>query len=118
MAVYRLPQSEEPETTKTIERDEKPVPIERLLEAIGNDENIAELLSDKTLEMIGARVVEDFEDDKASREAWEDRSAEAIDLAMQVRQVKTTPWENCSNVKFPLLTIAAADGTIFLRRQK
>jgi chaperonin GroES len=30
-----------------------------------------------------------------------------LDMAMQVRETKNFPWPNASNVKFPLLTVAA-----------
>ena len=31
----------------------------------------------------------------------------AMDFALQVQKVKSFPWPNCSNVVFPLITIAA-----------
>jgi chaperonin GroES len=45
--------------------------------------------------------------DKASRKQWEDRNDAAMNLAMQVSEPKNFPWPGCSNVVFPLVTIAA-----------
>lgn len=69
--------------------------------------NIAELLDDKKLAGIGAEAQRGYEEDKESRASWEEWYAESLKLALQVMEEKTTPWPKCSNVKFPLLTIAA-----------
>lgn len=69
--------------------------------------NIAELLTEDDLAMIGSRVVLDYGKDLTSREDWEDRMAVAMELALQMMENKSFPWEGSSNVKFPLITIAA-----------
>jgi chaperonin GroES len=69
--------------------------------------NVAELLSDDDLTTVGNSVWEDWEVDKQSRADWEDKTAESMKLALQVVEQKTFPWENASNVKFPIVTIAA-----------
>jgi len=69
--------------------------------------NIAEMLDDYTLNKIGGRVVSEFENDKNSRTMWEKRVEEAMQLALQVAEAKSFPWSGASNVKFPLITIAA-----------
>ena len=69
--------------------------------------NIAELLSEKDLEAIGHQVVLDFDTDVNSRSDWEKKMEGAMKLALQVVDQKTFPWPGASNVKFPLLTIAA-----------
>lgn len=69
--------------------------------------NIAEKLSDDFLNDLGAKVLEDYHTDKKSREEWEKRNRDAIKLALQVVEKKTTPFIGASNVKFPLVTIAA-----------
>lgn len=69
--------------------------------------NLAEELSDDDLSTLGADVVRSFEQDKTSRYDWERRTEEAMKLALQVVEEKSFPWPNASNVKFPLITIAA-----------
>lgn len=69
--------------------------------------NIAELLSEDELSVIGQMVHDEWQLDLNSRSEWESKTAEALKLAMQVSETKTFPWENASNVKFPILTVAA-----------
>jgi chaperonin GroES len=69
--------------------------------------NIANLLSKDDLETIGMQVVRDFDNDLMSRSSWEKRTEASLKLALQVTENKNFPWANASNVKFPLITIAA-----------
>jgi len=69
--------------------------------------NVAEFLSDEDREAIGREVIHNFDIDKRSREDWEKRTEEALKLALQVVEEKSFPWPNASNIKFPLITIAA-----------
>ena len=69
--------------------------------------NIANLLSKDDLETIGMQVVKDFDNDLLSRNSWEKRTEASLKLALQVVENKNFPWANASNVKFPLITIAA-----------
>lgn len=77
------------------------------LENIIQSPNVAKDLSKEQLAFIGTAAVEGYKVDRGSRSEWEQRNAKAIKLALQVQELKNFPWENCSNVKFPLLTIAA-----------
>jgi len=52
-------------------------------------------------------VVEGYKRDKQTRAAWERRNEAGMDLALQVQKAKTFPWPDCSNIAFPLVTIAA-----------
>lgn len=69
--------------------------------------NLAEELSDHDLTLIGNAVWDEWQIDSVSRMEWENRTADAMKLAMQVMEEKTFPWENASNVKFPVVTLAA-----------
>ena len=69
--------------------------------------NLAETLDESELARIGQTVVEEFEIDLTSRADWEKAARKNMKLAMQVREAKNTPWPNASNVKFPLITVAA-----------
>jgi chaperonin GroES len=69
--------------------------------------NLAEELDSSALTTIGSRVVTEYTMDKESRSEWEKRVENAMNLALQVAQQKSFPWPNASNIKFPLVTIAA-----------
>jgi len=69
--------------------------------------NIAEMLTDEELNHIGYNVTYEFNIDKESRSQWEKRVEEAMKLALQVAEAKSFPWSGASNVKFPLITMAA-----------
>ena len=80
--------------------------IQQLLE-FTQIQNLCDYISDDELLKLGRKVVEDAELDESSREDWMKRSEKAMDMALQVVDTKTFPWENASNVKTPLLTEAA-----------
>lgn len=69
--------------------------------------NLADQFSESDLGKIGGWAAECFRRDKESRAAWERRTSAALELAMQVQTEKTFPWPDCSNIIFPLVTIAA-----------
>jgi chaperonin GroES len=69
--------------------------------------NICERLSTEDLQKISAWTWDGFIRDKASRRQWEQRNSAAMDLAMQIQAAKNFPWPNCSNIIFPLVSIAA-----------
>ncbi len=77
------------------------------IEDLMKSQNIAEGMDDGQLQKIGLRCKQDYDEDKTSRTQWETWYAEALKLALQVKEKKTFPWVDASNVKFPLLTIAA-----------
>ena len=69
--------------------------------------NIADLLCKEDLATIGGQISKDFDNDLMSRSSWEKRTETSLKLALQVAENKNFPWANASNVKFPLITIAA-----------
>ena len=69
--------------------------------------NLVDLLDDKTVRDIGEQCLRDFDTDMQSRGDWDERNADALKLALQVREDKSFPWQGAANVKFPLLSIAA-----------
>lgn len=69
-------------------------------------ENLAEHIPNEKLEVIGSKVHAKYLEDKQSRREWEERNAEALKIALQVKEEKSFPWQNSSNVKYPLLTMA------------
>jgi chaperonin GroES len=77
------------------------------LEKIMAATNAAEMIKKEDLAEIGEAVVEDFLTDDKTRDGWKAQYIGATKLALQIAERKTTPWEGASNVKFPLLTVAA-----------
>lgn len=69
--------------------------------------NLCDRFSDEDLQKIGEWCYECYERDLDSRKDWLRRSEAALDLAMQVQKDKTFPWQGCSNIIFPLVTIGA-----------
>lgn len=69
--------------------------------------NLCSRFTETDLAKIGAAVHEGYRADKQSRTRWEKRNEAGMDLALQVSKGKSFPWEGCSNVAFPLVTIAA-----------
>jgi len=69
--------------------------------------NIAEMLSEDDRHSLGMTVAQNFESDLFSRADWETKTEASMKLALQVMENKNWPWPNASNVKFPLVTIAA-----------
>lgn len=69
--------------------------------------NLTDRFSPEDLLAIGEYVWESYKSDLQSREPWLRRTSAAMDLAMQAQKDKSFPWPGCSNIAFPLVTIAA-----------
>jgi len=69
--------------------------------------NICNRFSEEDLAAISDQVMRTYEMDVNSRIDWSRRTEAGLDLAMQLQQSKSFPWHNCSNIAFPLITIAA-----------
>jgi chaperonin GroES len=69
--------------------------------------NLTGRFSDDDLTALGNYIWEGYDRDSFSRQKWEKRTQAAMDLAVQVQKEKNFPWPGCSNVAFPLVTIAA-----------
>ena len=69
--------------------------------------NLCDRFSEADLKLIGNECFTGYDSDKRSRAAWERRNEAGMDLALQVVEGKNFPWAGCSNIKFPLVTIAA-----------
>lgn len=91
------------ESSETPQQEQQESGLRALLEGT----NIAEKLDEHKLHEIGSNAFEGFDLDKQSRESWEKQSEEWTKLATQVREAKSFPWTNASNVKYPLLTTAS-----------
>src|SRR3990172_7171077 len=84
--------------------DYKKTPLVTLsLEELANHTNIAEVLDEDALKKIGADVVQGYNTDQLSRAGWLKKYERHLKLATQVEEIKSSPWPNASNVKYPLL---------------
>ena len=72
-----------------------------------NEVNIADKLSADDLIKIGTDIVDGYQADEASRKEWKENLEEWTKTALQIADKKTFPWQNASNIKFPLLSTAA-----------
>jgi chaperonin GroES len=69
--------------------------------------NICDMMDSESLSSLGFKLLEEVNMDLTSRLDWESRNEQANKLALQVVEKKSFPWPGASNVKFPLITIAA-----------
>lgn len=69
--------------------------------------NVAEDLDDYNLGHIGDEVLRGFEIDDNSRSEKKDKWVQGQKLAQLTIEAKNTPFENASNVKYPLIITAA-----------
>ena len=72
-----------------------------------NSPNLSHKFDEEDLKILGNEVYRAYRRDKESRTRWETMQENAMNFAMQVAEDKSIPWENCSNIVFPLITIAA-----------
>lgn len=58
---------------------------------------------------LGAKVIEDYNQDLSDRKDWQDIVEEALEAASQEAKggERAYPWPNCANIKYPMLTTAA-----------
>lgn len=64
------------------------------------------LSGEEILDQIGEVVVEEYDRDELSRDEWKCNKAAYMKLFTSFLEDKTEPWENCSNISLPLLTIS------------
>lgn len=68
--------------------------------------NLCNRFAGDDLARIGEWVHNGYRMDQLTRTKWQKRTSAAMDLAMQIQKAKNFPWPDCSNVAFPLVTIA------------
>ena len=77
------------------------------LSALARSENIYNMLTKEDRESIANHCFDGFKIDENSRLPWLTRTSDSMKLALQAVEQKSFPWAGASNVKFPLVTIAA-----------
>ena len=83
------------------------------LKQILKSDNLANHLDDQEIAKISEQVSQRYEYDLNSRSDKQKRLKEIVDLAMCISKGKSTPWENCSNIIFPLTAMAANEFAAF-----
>ena len=68
---------------------------------------MGDVQGDISLGNIAEQVVAEYEVDKKSREEWEETNKKALKAALLIAEEKNYPFKNASNIKYPLLTVAA-----------
>lgn len=97
----------EPQDIESPEHETSESPTKESFEQLVSSINIAEDLDEEKLNEIGSECKRGFEMDYKSRDLWEKDLQEWTKLAMQIREPKTWPWREASNVKYPLLSTAS-----------
>src|SRR6202789_2191386 len=82
---------------------ERPLSFDTIL----SSSNLVDHMDHEDVKKVGELIRKNYDADKQSRAEWEDRYADAEKLVMQLAEEKSFPWAGASNVRFPLLTIAA-----------
>jgi chaperonin GroES len=77
------------------------------LEKTLDQKNLAEDLSEEERQKIGIETFEGYDLDLKSKSHWDMQVDEWVKLAAQIRETKSYPWPNASNVKYPLLATGA-----------
>lgn len=71
------------------------------------DANLAEYMDDQDLQSIGIEILENYYNDRASREDWEQSYVKGLDLLGFKEEQKTEPFRGASGVVHPMLAESA-----------
>jgi len=71
-----------------------------------HDENLAALLEEDQLTEIGSQIVEDYDENKASRQDWEDSYTKGLDLLGFKYENRSDPFQGASGATHPVLAEA------------
>jgi chaperonin GroES len=86
-----------------------PAPLDKITMLAASEGDLSHIFSAETLARIGQDVCEDYKRDKADRREWEEIVEAAFKSAAQEQREgeKSYPWDRASDVRYPLLTVAA-----------
>lgn len=103
--VFALPEAE------AIERGDADEAVSALDAAIAEGGDLSSVLTSEQLATLGADVVADYERDCSDRDEWYQQAKNALDAASQEikGEAKNYPFANASDVRYPILTIAAIE---------
>lgn len=77
------------------------------LETLRSTQNLVSQAGEQDLSLIGQRAKKQYEYDKRSMKDWLEVHETAMALALQVKQQKNYPFDEASNVIYPLITTAS-----------
>lgn len=97
------PEMEEEESPEDLQEDEQEREQIKELQQV----NIAERIDEDELGEISNEVKLGFQSDLDSMKDWLDANKDWSKLARQVKEAKSFPWPDASNVKYPLISTAA-----------
>jgi len=72
-----------------------------------NQINIVDQLEEDTKNKIASELAQGVDSDLRSRDPWYESNKEYLKMALQIKERKSFPWPNASNVKYPLITVAS-----------
>lgn len=78
-----------------------------LLEKLKLSPNMVTEFQEDYLDEMAAKITALVTSDKTSRSQWTEENDKWHKIAAQVLEKKSTPWNNASNVKYPLLTLTS-----------
>ena len=84
-----------------------PSPEETNMERVSDNVNLAAKMDEQDRLTLGMELCKQIEEDDSTREEWKDNNQEYLKLATQVADMKSFPWPDASNVKYPLITTAS-----------
>lgn len=91
-----------------VEAEPAAAPRRSILDIARHGGDLSGLLTPTQLATLGSTVVEDYERDLCSRKPWADKAMAALKTAAQEKpEAKNYPFNGASNVKYPILTVAA-----------
>lgn len=94
------------DSTSSDEAGSQATDVSRVRALLG-EANVATKLKEKQLEEIGDFCRAGYDQDFQSSQAWRDLADEWMKLTTQAIEEKSYPWPGASNIKFPLVSIAA-----------
>ena len=77
------------------------------IEAPSFDANLAEFMDDSELQSLSSDLLDDFDNDGASRKEWEETYKAGLDLLGIKIEDRSEPWDGACGVFHPMLTEAA-----------
>ncbi len=107
-SLERMPDAVDPEQDEQeLDDESQELNLADFFQVVNNQiipkHNIADMLDDVDLAMIGRKVKEGFEADLDSMQDWIDQVEMGLDLAKQERESRSTPWPGAANFKSPVL---------------
>lgn len=79
------------------------------IKELRDSKNIAKMLDDETLQKVGEQVKSRYDTDLKSLGERHKNRKQAVDLAMQIAEIKSEPWDGAANVKLPLIARAVVN---------